>query len=365
MKFDTIYKRTNGGKIQEWTIEVQDNKFRTISGQTDGKKVTSEWTEVQGKNVGRSNETTAAHQAMKEAESKFKKQLEKHYHLDIKDCDQAKFVKVMLAHKYEKFDGVYPAWSQPKLDGIRCVVNKDGMWTRGGKPILSAPHVHEALRPTFDVEPDLVFDGELYAHKLKDNFNKIISLAKKAKPKPEEIAESAEHLEYWMYDIVSSPKEFVARTVDLEAIVKSLGQDCLVYTPTEPVYDQEELDALYGEYLNDGMEGQMIRKGDSLYENKRSKFLLKRKEFVDEEFEIISLNEGKGNYSGMIKSVTLTDGTVTFDSGIKGAQDFLKDLMDKAAGFVGKQATVRFQNKTPDNIPRFPVVYVLHEEERW
>ena len=37
MKLETIYKATKSGKVQEWTIEIEDNKYRTISGQTDGK----------------------------------------------------------------------------------------------------------------------------------------------------------------------------------------------------------------------------------------------------------------------------------------------------------------------------------------
>ena len=69
MKLGTIYKRTETGKTQEWTIEVVGNKYRTISGQTDGKKVINEWTVVFGKNAGKANETTDKEQAMKEAEA--------------------------------------------------------------------------------------------------------------------------------------------------------------------------------------------------------------------------------------------------------------------------------------------------------
>ncbi len=46
----------------------------------------------------------------------------------------------MLAHDYTKRPQD-SGWSQPKLDGIRCVVDKNGMWTRAGKPITSCPHI--------------------------------------------------------------------------------------------------------------------------------------------------------------------------------------------------------------------------------
>jgi len=84
MKLETIYKSTKGGKVQEWTIEVVGNKYRTISGQTDGKKVTNEWTVVYGKNEGRANATTDKEQCMKEAVAKRTKKLESGYFENIK-----------------------------------------------------------------------------------------------------------------------------------------------------------------------------------------------------------------------------------------------------------------------------------------
>jgi hypothetical protein len=34
-KFPTIYKKTKGGKVQEWTVLVEGDSYKTISGQTD------------------------------------------------------------------------------------------------------------------------------------------------------------------------------------------------------------------------------------------------------------------------------------------------------------------------------------------
>ena len=121
MKFPTLYKRTSTGAIQQWTMEVEGNKFRTISGQVNGKLVTSEWTECFGKNIGRANATTDSEQAMAEATSRFTKQKEKHYYENVKDIDKDKYLKVMLAKKFEDYEHKLPdvVYSQPKLDG--CV----------------------------------------------------------------------------------------------------------------------------------------------------------------------------------------------------------------------------------------------------
>jgi DNA ligase-1 len=66
----TLFSRTSTGAIQQWTVQIDGNKFRVESGQQDGKKVLSEWTTCLGKNIGRANETSPAEQATSEAQSK-------------------------------------------------------------------------------------------------------------------------------------------------------------------------------------------------------------------------------------------------------------------------------------------------------
>ena len=60
MKLPTLYKRTTTGATQSWEIEIEEDKFRTISGQLEGKKITNNWTTCEGKNVGKKNETSGA-----------------------------------------------------------------------------------------------------------------------------------------------------------------------------------------------------------------------------------------------------------------------------------------------------------------
>ena len=100
MKFPTIYKQTKTGATQEWTIEVVENKYRTISGQTDGKKVVSEWTVCYGKNEGKTNATTDKEQALKEAEAKRKLKLEKDYSETISAITRKRHFEPMLAAKW-------------------------------------------------------------------------------------------------------------------------------------------------------------------------------------------------------------------------------------------------------------------------
>jgi len=362
MKLPTIYKKTKGGKIQEWTIEVKGNQYRTISGHTDSdNKITNEWTDCNVKNAGRANATTAQEQALKEAEAKRKKKLESGYFENVKDINKTQYFEPMLAHKYEDHNINYPVFSQPKLDGIRCIVTKDGMFSRNGKAIISAPHIRENLEKFFKDYPNAILDGELYCDKFANDFNKICSLVKRSKPTDEELEESADHIEYWVYDaprigILDQSDSFYRRYELFSDALTKRKYISIVVVTTLKVNNEKELTQAYEMYVEQGYEGQMVRL-DRTYENKRSKHLLKRKEFMDEEFEIKQVVEGEGNRKGTAGYMVFEnkDGRL-FKSNIKGDFTYLAQLLKDRNKLVGKQATIKFFNYTPDNVPRFPYV---------
>ena len=91
MKLPTLYKQTTTGAVQTWQIIVDGNKYRTVSGQKDGKKVQNKWTVCEPKNVGKANATTGEEQAIKEAVAKHDKKLESGYHLNIENIEKKRF----------------------------------------------------------------------------------------------------------------------------------------------------------------------------------------------------------------------------------------------------------------------------------
>ena len=360
MKLDTIYKQTKTGATQEWTIEVVGNKYRTHSGQVGGAITTNEWTVCYGKNAGKANGTTDEEQAMKEAIAKRKLKLEKDYHESIKKITTKRHFEPMLAAKWEDYsDSIeYPIFSQPKLDGIRCIVNKDGMWSRNGKPIISAPHIRESLSEVFDVYPDLILDGELYADKFANDFNKIVSLVKKTKPTDTDLKESKKNIQYWIYDLPDNNIEFGDRCDRLHELFEtynSFDKHC-VEVETHICNDEDEVMGLYEEYVDKGFEGQMLRLNNK-YENKRSKSLLKHKSFVDEEYTILDIVEGEGNRTGTAGYFVFetVDGK-SFKSNVKGTWEETAEMLKNKKKLIGKEATVKYFNLTPDGIPRFPYV---------
>ena len=362
MKLPMLFARTNTGAIQTWTIEVDGNKYRTHYGQIDGAIQTTEWTLCEGKNSGKKNATSSEDQAVKEAKATWKKKKESGYFENIKDIDESSFTEPMLAKNYDDYKDElkYPVYSQPKLDGIRCVVKRDGMWSRNGKPIVSAPHVLVALKPFFDKFPNAILDGELYADKFANDFNAICSLVKKTKPTAEDLAESEKNIQYWVYDWIVQ-KTFSDRNSDITTYI--VNNNVVRRVPTHLVDTITHLNELYEKYVDEGYEGQMVRT-DGPYENKRSKHLLKRKEFQDSEYKILDIVEGVGNKSGMAGHMVFKNHKgIEFHSNIKGDREYLKELLKNKKKYIGKSATVKYFNLTPDDeIPRFPYVINIDRE---
>ena len=362
VSLDPLYKRDSKGKVRIWTMQVGFNNeneagIRTISGLVDGQKVTSEWNLTEAKNVGRSNATTAKTQAEFEAQAEWTKNVDKEYFVDVNAIDSYTAFKPMLAHDFTKTP-VTSGITQPKLDGIRMVVNTRGLYSRSNKEIVAVPHIAEALADFIKDHPTVTLDGELYNHELKDNFQKITSLVRKTvNLGADELAESKELVQYHIYDMFDSANPnmtFMQRYNWIQKNVHLVNKKTvgIHLVPVAICETSEEIDVMYGEYTQAGYEGQMIRQ-DTVYENKRSKGLLKRKEFITEEYEVVEVHEGQGNWAGYAKRLTLkmADGT-TFSSGIRGSQAKLKELLENPNI---DWATCRYFELSNDGVPRFPV----------
>jgi DNA ligase-1 len=351
-----IYKRDSHNRLRVWYIEQDGSHYRVHSGLHGGTLAATGWTSCTGKQ-GRSDQA----QADFEIEAAYKHKLTREYHLSIDaTVDGAHFFKPMLAKEFEKWDAS-PLFSQPKLDGIRCIATKDGLFTRQGKPITAVPHIHAALQPLFDNLDERVLDGELYNHDLKDDFNTITSIVRKQNPTADELERAERVIQYHVYDLPSLGHEsFSRRSKCLQDILAELDCSWIIPVETNQCCSPVQLDHHYGRYLEQGYEGQMVRR-DAPYEQKRSKHLLKRKEFQDAEYEVISIEEGEGNWAGVAKAVRcrLPDGRV-FGAGIRGSRERAAELLTE----THKVATVRFFALTPDGVPRFPVVTKFHGAER-
>lgn len=407
---ETIYKRTSSGKVQIWYGELDGaGSFRTTSGQMDGKKTTSEWTRCEAKNVGRSNATTAEEQAEAELEAMYNKRLERDYHRNIDDIDKKRFISPMLAAKWkDRKDKVAPKtllFFQPKLDGTRAIASYSShakhevvLTSRDGKPFLGAEHICEQLSPLFQRDPDLILDGELYNHAHKDRFEELMSAIKREPKNEEERQRARSVVQYHVYDLPSEPNSsFAARLIALCALFEKepeLQSDMVQLVETQSlVWDdagREKLEELMSSVLENGYEGGIVRL-NAPYEFKRSKNLLKVKEFIDEEFEIVAIEEGKGNWSGCAKRfwIAVPDAPVSpgdyiinrdtnqiekFDmtqknyqraskATPKGSQDYCRNILQNKSEYLNKFGTLQYFRITNDGVPYLPVMKAIRIDD--
>lgn len=392
--FPPLYKKGSAGGLQVWNIEVvpetptsgaewapkPEERPATIItrwGRLSGKQQRTEEAVKQGKNLGKANATTPMEQACAEAQSRWEKQLKKGYvrtpelaEAETVDTDTIKGgVFPMLALKFKE-DGhkvQWPAYAQPKLDGHRCLAVWNGetvtLWSRTRKPITSMPHIVQALQKRLDllgIVP-LVFDGELYNHDYRDRFQELTKLIRPRAPVP-----GHEVMQYHVYDIASRTLPFKVRS---EGISNTFDRyDPIIHVvETIPVEDETELIQAFARFRGQGYEGAMVRNANSLYQQgRRSPDLQKLKEFEDDEFTIVGVDEGKGKDAGhAVFTCALTaDGPEVdenrFTVKLKGPTERLRHYFEHPP--LGQQLTVSHQGWYKSGKPRCPVGLRLRED---
>ena len=374
MKFPTLYKKTSTGADQQWSIETAENCIITRFGQVGGKiQETSDVIKV-GKNRGRSNETTPREQAELEAQAQWeKKKTSKGYVESLGDARKGKRdalvlggIDPMLAHRFDEQGHkiVYPAFAQPKLDGHRCIAvigedRKCTLWSRTRKPILSMPHIVKALEEQGH-GIGTVYDGELYNHAYRDNFERLTALIRPEEPRPEH-----EVVQYHIYDC-PSVAGFTDRAGSISLMFEempSAHREFLVQVSTVSVADEDELMLAFERFTGEGYEGAIVRNAGGLYVNKRSYDLQKVKTFIDEEFVVMGIEEGRGKLVGHGIFVCKTRDGVVFNAKMKGSHSGLKKYLEQPTQYIGQLLTVSFQGYTAKNgVPRFPVAQRLRED---
>ena len=279
--------------------------------------------------------------------------------------------KAMLAHKfdidrvnYNQADGYY---IQPKLDGVRCLFTANGAYSRNDKQFMNVKHIELALKPFFDQQPDVVLDGELYNHRLKDNFEKIISLVRKQKPTEADRIDAQRLVQFHVYDYFDGVMYDKYKTRMNNLDVSDLYEPCVQYVPTYKVHKHEEaLNMHHDEFLANGYEGSILRDGSALYKHGRSYGLMKFKDFSDTEATIVGYEEGKGKRQGTIGKFLMQD-----DEGIKfgcppGKGYTYKDLANMLLNvhdYIGQRATFTYFQRTNAGSYRHPLFKTLRNYE--
>lgn len=365
-----LYKKDRLGNTRVWSMEYDEEKYRTISGLENGKKVESGWVYPTQKNIGKSNVTSVKDQVLAEVAAQYKYQLSQGKYHETEDLmyGGSSYVECMLAEKYvENKTSDFPYVGQPKLDGSRALgVDKDTLQTRKGKKHVSCPHILEDIEAFQKEFPEYVLDGELYNHDLKNDFEKLMSLIRRTKNITAEfLAETREKVFFYVYDIITpEPMKLEDRLEFLEKNVYGKYPH-IRPVPTIMINNHESAVEFLGRCIESGYEGAMYRKLGSYYEENRSKSLLKHKQFEDMEVEIVDILEGLGNWAGCAKTVVikLPSGIIQ-ESGIRGTQAKNKEILENKEKYIGGEGTCRYPDKTRDGKLRFPVITYLWGNKR-
>lgn len=377
-QFSPLYSLEKNGKIREWKAVVSGNHSKCMVqiqyGQKDGKKTMTQKEYTIGKNIGKTNETTAWEQAIFETTRKWKNKKEKENYQETLCFSESHTYYPMLAQTYDPNSTVkkkktidYPCYVQPKLDGVRCIVYLSStspkrviFQSRTGSEFTSFPHLSRELMPILSASPDLIFDGELFTQCI--SFEELVGLVKKKKVGAKENKER-EQIEYHIYDIIEN-KPYHCRHSTLQGLFE---ENSLKYIKNVPTYwcdDKDQFYVHFTNFINEGQEGIMLRNCQGDYKQKyRSVDLQKYKEFFEDEYTIIGYKEASGNDIGTVIWQCQTNGAIAKEFWVRprGRRELRREWFLNGQDYIGKKLTVIYQELSTEGIPRFPVGKAIRE----
>ena len=277
--------------------------------------------------------------------------------------------KPMLAYPVsdKPIDYTKPVFIQPKLDGVRCLIQYDNStvtaYSRTGKVWKNIYHILFNLKPFFQLNPNVILDGELYNHDFKDDFESIISMVRKQKPTREDMSKSRQNVQFHCYDIVDETKSFEQRNNFIAQAVPR--NHCIKHVETTQCFTEGDAKIFHADNLELGYEGSILRSNNK-YQCKRSHALRKFKDFHDAEATIIGYLDGKGKRTGTLgKFIMQDDNGVEFGCPPGKGYNYkqLGEMLDNIGDYIGQRATFTFFERTKAGSYRHPLFKCLRNYE--
>lgn len=343
---------------RQWSVYTKEGAVYVTYGKTGGKLQTKSYVAMP-KNIGKSNETTHEEQAIKEAEALYKKKLDSGY--AVFGSTTTHFLPMLAkdATKIKKWPQANKYYVQPKLDGIRAVLTKDGVFSRKGKKLNFKVGLED------EIDEGIYIDGEIYKH--GTDFQTLISWVRQGTAEEN----GASFCVFDKYCKEDPTRSFKNRYVEFNDVVYE-EELAMQMVPTADFtakhLDHEEIQTIVQDihdvYVANGYEGVMVR-FDKPYEvGKRSSSLWKYKNFKTDEFTIAGYEKCKqvGDQQPYKYVCYTSDEEAFFTVAPQYTQDdrcneqLFKDN-------VGKLLTVKYQELTNDGIPRFPTGVSVRDYE--
>ncbi len=373
----TLYATSSKGDIKVWKGSVKDLGDKSIIeysyGLEHGKKQVQTKEIIEGKNIGRSNETTPYEQAIKDVTSKMNKKMDSGYGEDRDNIKTPILPMLALPFEKRKHNINYPCYIQPKIDGVRMtcrmVKGKIEMFTRKGKPFTIMTHLESHLISLFKrlnlTNGDSYYlDGELYSDTL--TFQELAGVVRRSGSTREEL-EQVKYVVFDCFQLKAPDTTYSTRFRPLKYVAykhKTSDNSIVSCIDTITINSEDEIYDWNTNFIQNGFEGTIIRNTNGLYKlNHRSKDLQKFKTFLDDEYEIVGFTQGTGTDEGCVIWECKTKDDKTFSVRPRGSVAERQGYFQNGNEWIGSMLTVRFQELTDDGIPRFPVGITVRNYE--
>lgn len=274
--------------------------------------------------------------------------------------------KVQLANKLD-FKKHYKKefYISAKLDGIRGIAFNDTnylLMKRSGKLSEGMEHITESLNKLNEVYYKKhkinikFFDGEMFSPDI--HFSEIqsaVSSFKNVKEGSKEVialnifAVDSEKIKntHKMIETMKELKEMIKENNIPHLMV--LQQNLVKF---EKDSFKEQIENLNKNYVAEGYEGIMLRDVKTHYEFKRGKALLKYKSFFEDDFKVIDIEEGTGNFAGTMGALIcsgIKDGKeIKFNVGTGFKEEERKMMWNNKEDIIGKTIEVKYQEISKD-----------------
>ncbi len=245
----------------------------------------------------------------------------------------------------------FPAYVQPKHNGIRCITDGVTAWTREGN--LHAEHIQKLIKAKTAPPTDWWHDGELVLPRHEFSFQNTQSAVAAEN-------ENSHLLSYPVFDTFN-PDDLIW---NFNARMAHEGVTC----ETQLVHDIEEVEFWYNDFLERGYEGLIFRTASRYKIGSAARNLMKKKPIDSAEFICIGIWEGKGKNAGC-PTFRLARPDVPFIEGApatkknsfgaepKGKYPEKKALWEKYRDHscIGLAYTVEFADLYDSGVPQFPI----------
>lgn len=351
MIFPILYKNNRFWKISVHKISQEKSTIHTEYGQINGKITKTSPTIIQ-KSIG---DKTAYERAIALAKTKWQNKITTDGYKQHSNNNQNFQFHPMKPTEWEKYSNKihYPAYLQPKLDGVRMFAYYNGklqMLSRQNKPISNIKHIEQQLEKIFKNYPDIVLDGELLISGPYQQKELRGILSKKYLDDSNQ--NKISKITYNIFDLIEKNNldaTFQSRWALAEKITNEYNDINLV--PTYIINNKKDVNTLFNQMIEKGYEGAIIRNMDSIYRmGKQSQNTQKIKLYFMDEFEIINYHEGTGSNKGTViwEVKCLKNPDRSFRVRPMGSRESKKLLFKDAEQFIGKKLEVYFYEKNED-----------------